>query len=218
MEADPRLDQIRAAMRDYEEAGRLGKLAMKVTGTAPDRSARELLRLQNLGPEGRIAEGILRIVGVSQEVTRIALEHDLLEDITEKEYEQIRRYLLGREPGLRETTWPFVSVLFDTDPVHTAAISNVLPDVRHAHATDAYRYAVLPEYTEPFVIALHSKRSGGYGVSGILPAAPSFLRYEEELGVLDKSALARLDAVVQSDWQKVANAPAAIRRDLEGNV
>lgn len=209
---EPDLDELLERAARYAEASLLGKAALQLRLRALDAREREVLRRHTIGPEGRIAEDALRAVRESEAVWPLLTRHDLPEDASPRELDEIHRFLVGR-PTRPDDPLPHVSIRAAADPLPLAVVTGLLVDV--PGPVTGYRYAALAEprarVVEPFLVLLRTRRQGGNRVLATLHLGPTFLRYEQELGLLDADRVQTLATIVAADAENVRRT----RQELE---
>jgi hypothetical protein len=200
---EPQSPKARERVGRYSEAGLLGKAAMKLTGEAPTAEDLELLRRQDIGVEGRIAEDVTRIVLASEPIWTMLAEKDLPEDLTVQELDEITECLRGRPPESATGEPPVRVSLKFADPESVLAIRDAIPGELSSDDVNAYRYALLsglgPAAPEPFIVALFSQRTGSNQVTASMLVAATFLRHEEEFGVVSAPDLDHVHVAVLAD-------------------
>jgi hypothetical protein len=208
--------ELRSRKARYEDAGPLGKAAMRITRSALTPAQRQQLRRHEIGTEGRIAEDVVRVVDGCEPVWSLIASMGLPEDLTISELNEIWECLLGRRPrGWSESNVLDVSLKFRGNPLHVAALSRVIPGTWPDVAFDAYRYATLTTpgtgAVEPFVLALKELDPPRNQVVATMLVAPTFLRHEEEIGVIDPADLEPLQDILGRDLAAVAETHAELR-------
>jgi hypothetical protein len=203
---DPRELRLRAAR--YAEAGLLGKAAMRLSRESLTPAQREQVRRHDLGPEGRIAEDVVRLVDACVPIWSLLAEKGLPEDLTVRELNAIWECLLGRTPGgWVEPNAVDVSLKFTRSPLHVTALRRVVPGMSDEDRVDAYRYATLRTRAgpvEPFVIALRTRDAQHNDVVATMLVAATFLRHEEDLGAFTGADLEPLEDVLAKDLAGIA--------------
>ena len=213
---EPHGQELVSRVGRYDEAGLLGKAAMRLSGDAPSAQERERLRRQYIGVEGRISEDVVRIVIESEPIWTLLAEKDLPEDLTVQELDAISEWLRGRPSGSGWVAAPVSTSLKFSDPDSIAAVRRAIPGEVSADDVTAYRYALFhpgPNTPEPFIVALQSP-GGGLGpnvVAATMPAGATFLRHEQEFGVVSTADLDRVHAAVESDLRETIRAQQLLR-------
>ena len=212
-EAD--LGKLRELASRYDQAGLLGKAALQLRHKAPDAGERERLRRHTIGPEGRIAEDAIQAVRASDPIWALLSQLGLPEDTSVRELNHIQRYLVGRRPG-RNDAVPDVSIRSARDPLRISVVGSIVPGALDPEAIDGYRYATLVDRSvglvEPFLVLLHSRHSGDNDVVATLHLGATFLRYEQEFGLVDPDRLMTLGALVESDLIDIKQTHQALRQ------
>ena len=206
---------LRARWERYRSGNVLRKIAMRITGTAPSALERELVRRSAIGGEGRVAEDVVRAVTESEPIWPMLAEKDLPEDLTVQELGRISTALRHAPTGTRTTDAVISASLMFADPTHVLLLQHcIAADLPSAEIT-GYRYVTLTarggEMPEPFIVALRRQPSGGNRVVTAILVAATFLRYEQELGLLGEDAVERLEALVQSDLQAIVRTQQLLR-------
>ena len=206
---EPSAHELGSRVGRYDEAGPLGKAAMRLSGAAPTAQERELLRRKHIGIEGRIAEDVARIVLESEPIWTLLTEKDLPEDLTVQELDAISEWLRGRpaEAEAGSTALPVSASLKFSNPGSVAAVTAAIPGDFSADDVTAYRYALFhprANTVEPFVVALYSedRTLGPNEIVATMLVAGTFLRHEQEFGVVSAADLDRLHRAVELDLQE----------------
>jgi hypothetical protein len=199
--------ELRVRLSRYNDGGLIRKAAMRLAGDALTPEDLELLRRRDIGVQGRVAEDVLRAVSESEPVWALLAEKGLPEDLTVAELDAISHALRGGPIGPPGSGNPVsVSMLF-TDPRNVSALRQIIPGDLEPHEVTGYRYACLsaPDFRtpEPFVVALRSSQPGRNSVTATMLVAATFLRYEQEFGVLSADAAERLEVMVRLDLQEI---------------
>lgn len=209
-----RFSQLLRRAARYEEAGRWRRAVLHLQHQAPRPQEREWLRRHTMGPEGRLEEDVIRVVAASQPVWDLIAEHGLPEDVNVRELDDIAAFIVGRRPQT-DRRLPQVSLRMAGDPLRLAVVRSFVPGDLAPEEADAYRYATWADnrlaVTEPFLVLLRGRRSGGNEVVTCLHLGATFLRYEEELGALAADQLPTLAALVEADFDEVAKTHRALR-------
>jgi hypothetical protein len=196
----------------YDDAGLLGTASMRLNRQAPGAGQRELLRRDEIRIEGRISEDVAHAVHASTPIWNLLVEKGLPEDVSVRELNAIRDCLLGRQVPYASTVAD-VSLKFN-DPSRVAALAGVIPGDLEPHEVTAYRYATVTGegdgVEEPFIIALREGAGGTNEVLAAMLVRAMFLRYEQELGVLDNPALETLAGAAATDLQIIADTHRAL--------
>jgi hypothetical protein len=204
----PDIDDLQGRVERYEGAGPLGKATMRLSLQAPDAAERERVRRYALRIEGRIAEDVARAVHDSDPIWELLVEKGLPEDLSVRELNAIRQWLIGRNvPHTAAIT--SLSIRFNRNPTRVAALAAAFPGDFAASEVTAYRYATVDSPAdrneEPFIIALHERADGRNDVVATMLVAAVFLRHEQEFGALDEEVLATLASTVALDLQSIAD-------------
>lgn len=205
MTADLPDPYLRERLERLRAAGRLRRAALRLTGAAPTPREVEALRRQDIGPAGRLAEDVTAAVTASQPVWDLIAAMDLPEDITVREYADLTRHLVGRRTAHPRDRGDVSASLSFADPANTGVVRRVVPGAGPNSVT-AYRYATLTSpggVVEPFVVALRVRDSGIHQVTATMPVAATFLRYEQEFGVVTQDDVEALEVVVRLDLLEV---------------
>ncbi|HEX8303356.1 MAG TPA: hypothetical protein VF612_00640 [Jatrophihabitans sp.] len=199
--------ELRVRLSRYTDAGLLRKAGMRLAGEHPTPEDLELLRRRNLGVAGRVSEDAIRAVTECEPIWILLAEKGLPEDLTLAELDALSYALRGgpAEPDGRNRVG--ASLLF-TDPHNLAALRQIIPGDLEPHEVSGYRYASLmaPDFgsPEPFVVAVHSDRPGGANtVTATMLVADTFLRHEQEFGIISEDAAERLEVMVRMDLQEI---------------
>lgn len=207
--------ELRERQARYDEAGLLGKAALRLSREALTAAERARLRRADLGPCGRVAEDVVRVVVACGPIWDLLATKGLPEDLSVSELNAIWECLLGREPrGWGEANVLDVSIKFTGSPLHIAALRRVIPGTTPQDAFDAYRYATLRTVDthdiEPFLVALRERKGRDDDIVATMLVAPTFLRHEEELGVFDAEDLGPVEDVLVQDLAAVADTRAQL--------
>ena len=198
--------ELRVRLSRYNDGGLMRKAAMRLAGEALSSEDLELLRRRDIGVEGRVAEDVLRAVSESEPVWALLAEKGLPEDLTVAELDAISHALRGGPVGPSRSNPVSVSMLF-TDSRNVSTLRRIIPGDLEPHEVTGYRYACLsaPDFStpEPFVVALSSSQPGRNSVTATMLVAATFLRYEQEFGVLSEDAAERLEVMVRLDLQEI---------------
>ena len=200
--------ELRVRLSRYTDAGPLRKAGMRLAGEHPTPEDLELLRRRNIGVAGRVSEDAIRAVTECEPIWILLAEKGLPEDLTLAELDALSYALRGgpAEPGTGRNRVS-ASLLF-TDPHNLAALRQIIPGDLEPHEVSGYRYATLMARDfgspEPFVIAVSSDRPGGANtVIATMLVADTFLRHEQEFGILSEDAAERLEVIVRMDLQEI---------------
>lgn len=207
--------ELRARQGRYDEAGILGKAALRLSREALTPAERERLRRRDLGAAGRVAEDVTRLVAACQPVWSLLAAKGLPEDLSVRDLNALWESLLGRRmQGWAESSIVDVSILFTRSPLHVAALARVIPGTDGVDSFDAYRYATLrtadTHDVEPFVIAVRARDGAHNEIVATMLVAPTFLRHEEELGVFSAEDLGPLEDILTRDIAAVAETHAQL--------
>lgn len=198
---EPDLDELLERAARYAEATLLGKAALQLTQRALDAREREMLRRHSIGAEGRIAEDAVRAIVESEELWALLAARDVPEDVSNREFDEIHRYLVGR-PLRRADPLPMVSITSARDVLRLEVVTSLLPDL--PSRVDGYRYAALPGPSlEPFLVLLRSRPAGGNTVVATVHLGATFLRHEQQFGVMDPERVQTLATLVAADLENV---------------
>jgi hypothetical protein len=199
--------ELRVRLSRYNDGGLMRKAAMRLAGEALTSEDLELLRRRDIGVQGRVAEDVLRAVAESEPVWALLAEKGLPEDLTVEELGAISHALRGGPVGIASKGNPVSASMLFTDPRNVAALRRIIPGDLEPHEVTGYRYACLsaPDFgtPEPFVVALGSSRPGRNSVTATMLVAATFLRHEQEFGVLSEDAAERLEVMVRLDLQEI---------------
>ncbi|HEY0168208.1 MAG TPA: hypothetical protein VGB75_14290 [Jatrophihabitans sp.] len=191
----------------YNDGGLMRKAAMRLAGEALSPEDLELLRRRDIGVQGRVAEDVLRAVSESEPVWALLAEKGLPEDLTVTELGAISHALRGGPAGIASTGNPVSASMLFTDPRNVATLRQIIPGDLEPDEVTGYRYACLsaPDFgtPEPFVVALRTSRPGKNSVTATMLVAATFLRHEQEFGVLSEDAAERLEVMVRLDLQEI---------------
>ncbi|MDQ1664618.1 MAG: hypothetical protein QOH75_649 [Actinomycetota bacterium] len=210
---EPDIADLQGRVERYDEASLLGKATMRLANQAPDAAERERVRRHGLRIEGRIAEDVAQTVRDSQPIWELLVQKGLPEDLSVRELNDIRSWLLGRHvPHASAVT--SVSTRFSRNPARVAALAAVFPGDFAASEVTAYRYATVTSEAdgveEPFIVALRELPDGRNAVLATMLVAGVFLRHEQEFGALDETVLGTLARAVESDLQSTAETHRAL--------
>lgn len=198
--------ELRVRLSRYNDGGLIRKAAMRLAGEALGPEDLELLRRRDIGVQGRVAEDVLRAVTESEPIWSLLAEKGLPEDLTVSELNAISDSLRGGPPDARRGNPVSASMLF-SDPRNLLTLRQIIPGGLDADEVTGYRYACLvaPDFAtpEPFVVALRSRQPGVNSVSATMLVAATFLRHEQEFGVLSEDAAERLEVMVRLDLQEI---------------
>jgi hypothetical protein len=144
---EPDIADLQGRVERYDEASLLGKATMRLANQAPDAAGRERVRRHGLRIEGRIAEDVAQTVRDSQPIWELLVQKGLPEDLSVRELNDIRSWLLGRHvPHASAVT--SVSTRFSRNPARVAALAAVFPGDFAASEVTAYRYATVGQLAE----------------------------------------------------------------------
>jgi hypothetical protein len=198
--------ELRVRLSRYNDGGPIRKAAMRLAGDALSADDRELLRRRDLGVQGRVSEDVLRAVWESEPIWALLSEKGLPEDLTVAELDAISAALRGGPTDSASRANVSASMLF-TDPRNVSALRHIIPGDLEPYEVTGYRYACLtaPGFgtPEPFVVALRSIEPGRNSVTATMLVAATFLRHEQEFGVLSEDAAERLEVMVRLDLQEI---------------
>jgi hypothetical protein len=209
----PDIGDLQGRVERYDEASPLGKATMRLSNQAPDAGERERVRRHELRIEGRIAEDVARAVHASAPIWDLLVQKGLPEDLSVREFNEIRTWLLGRHVP-HATADASVSIRFNRYPSRVAALAAAFPgDIQTSEVT-AYRYATITSEAdgaeEPFIVALREKADGRNDVLATMLVGDIFLRHEQEFGALDQQVLATLASTVALDLKAVVDTNRAL--------
>ena len=199
---EPDLAELLERAARYDEAGLFGKAALQLTNRALGARERRRLHRHAIGAEGRIAEDVVKAVHVSEPIWSILAERGLPEDASTRELADIQRFLAGRRtrPG---DPIPHVSIRTARDPLRLSVVRSVVPGAVDLDPIDGYRFATLTDpsirFVEPFLVLLHELPRGDNDVVASLHLGATFLRYEQQLGLVDPERVQTLATVVEED-------------------
>lgn len=212
--------------READRPGLLARAAQRLSPDAFSPAVREQRRRAALGREGRIAEDVVSLVEACGPVWEALAEKGLPQDLTLRQLRHLEHLLDDLGPGERPRSRRALTVsLAVTEPGHVDVVRALVPGGGEALACDAYRYVVLRPplgAAEPFLVALdrgvasdglgdgmgdgmgHALGDGlGDGVVAVVLLAPTFLRYEQEMGTVNPLAVQALEAVTRADLDAV---------------
>lgn len=199
--------ELRVRLSRYNDGGLMRKAAMRLAGEALSPDDLELLRRRDLGVQGRVSEDVLRAVSESEAIWNLLVEKGLPEDLTVTELNAISYALRGGTPSHGSPGTPVSASMLFTDPRNLDALRHIIPGDLEPHEVTGYRYACLSAPAlatpEPFVVALRSGQAGINSVSATMLVAATFLRHEQEFGVLSDDAAERLEVIVRLDLQEI---------------
>ncbi|HEX8095011.1 hypothetical protein [Jatrophihabitans sp.] len=199
--------ELRVRLSRYNDGGLIRKAAMRLAGEALAPEDLELLRRRDIGVQGRVCEDVLRAVSESEPIWALLAEKGLPEDLTVDELDAISDALRGspRSPETRSN--PVSASMLFTDPRNVSTLRQIIPGDLEPYEVTGYRYAFLtaPDFgsPEPFVVALRSHQPGRNSVTATMLVAATFLRHEQEFGVLSEDAAERLEVLVRLDLQEI---------------
>ena len=200
----PDLAELLERAARYERSSRLGKAARQLTNKALRAKDRERVRRFRMDTEDRIAKDAVNAVLASEPVWALLARHGLPEDASTRELDDIARHLLGRRSVTRELV-PHVSIRSARDPLRITIVTTVLPDL--PAAVDSYRYAALEDpdtgALTPFLVLLRTKSSGENQPVATVHLGATFLRHEQEFGLIDRDRLETLATLVEQDLANV---------------
>ena len=212
-DGEPDIHGLQQRVERYDEAGLLGKASLRLSHQAPAAAERERVRRHELRLEGRIAEDVTRAVHESEPIWDLLVQKELPEDVTVRELDEIRSWLLGRRVRNARALIS-VSIRFNRNPLRVAALAAAFPGDFDAIEVTAYRYATVVSQAdgieEPFIVALRERRDGSNDVLATMLVGDVFLRHEQEFGVLDERTLESLAGTVELDRQTVADTHRAL--------
>lgn len=189
----------------------------RVEARLDERSAltRYRQRRQAIGPEGRLAEDVVRAVRACQPIWELLQEKGISEDLSLGELDSIHEGLLGRSVRTGDAILD-VSIKLAGDAFRARSVRAAIPAAADVEEFDAYRYATLTELqsgrVEPFIVALQTNSQLTNDVVSTMFVDSSFLRYEQEFGVIDTEAVALLSMIVLADLVDLRRTEAALRR------
>jgi hypothetical protein len=212
---DVHRELLRARLDRYRNGNVLRKIAMRITGTAPTARELELVRRSAIGGEGRVAEDVLRAVAESEPIWPMLAQKDLPEDLTIRELGRISTALRCAPMGTSDTDAVVSASLMFTDRTHLLMLRRHIPGDLLPQETTGYRYVTLlargGHMPEPFVVVLRREPSGDNIVVATILVAATFLRYEQELGLLGEDAVERLETIVRTDLQEIVRTRQLLR-------
>jgi hypothetical protein len=199
--------ELRVRLSRYNDGGLIRKAAMRLAGEALAPDDLELLRRRDIGVQGRVSEDVLRAVSESEPIWALLAEKGLPEDLTIDELEAISDALRGGPRGPESRGNPVSASMLFTDPRNLSTLRQIIPGDLEPYEVTGYRYAFLtaPDFgsPEPFVVALRSHQPGRNSVTATMLVAATFLRHEQEFGVLSEDAAERLEVMVRLDLQEI---------------
>lgn len=209
----PDMGDLQGRVERYEEASPIGKATMRLSNQAPDAGQRERVRRHQLRIEGRIAEDVARAVHASEPIWDLLVQKGLPEDLSVRELNEIRSWLLGRRVP-HATADTSVSIRFNRHPARVAALAAAFPGDIQASEVTAYRYATITSGAdgteEPFIVAMRENAGGQNDVLATMLVGDIFLRHEQEFGALDQQVLTTLASTVAFDLKAVADTHRAL--------
>lgn len=189
----------------YDRSGLLGKAARLLAQRAPGAREREIVRRHGLRAEERIAEDAVRVVLACEPVWALIARHGMPEDASTRELNDITRHLVGRRTRRSEPP-PHLSIRAARDPLRLAVVTSLLPEL--PQQVDSYRYAAIdeepPGAPSPFLVLLRDRPRGDSAVVATVHLGATFLRYEQEFGLIHPDRLETLATVVAQDLDDVA--------------
>jgi hypothetical protein len=203
----PRRQELGARLDRYSRGSVLRKATMRLLGQALSAAEKESLRRRAIGSEGRVAEDTIRAVTESEPIWPVLAERDLPEDLTVRELDAIAAALRGC-PADRTGTDSIVgaSLLFG-DQARMLMLREIIPSDLLPPDVTGYRYATLMRRSsntrEPFIVTLRSHGCGENTVAATVLVAATFLRFEQELGVLTEDAVRHLEVLVGMDLAEI---------------
>jgi hypothetical protein len=199
--------ELRVRLSRYNDGGLIRKTAMRLVGGALTPDDLELLRRRDIGVQGRVSEDVLRAVSESEPIWALLAEKGLHEDLTVRELDAISFALRGGPIGAESRSNTVGASMLFTDPLNLSTLRRIIPGGLEPYEVTGYRYASLtaPDLgnPEPFVVALQRSLSGGNAVTATMLVAATFLRHEQEFGVLSEDAAERLEVMVRLDLQEI---------------
>ena len=185
----------------------LRTVARRLWGQALRPGEDERPRRHSIGAEGRAAEDVIRAVTESEPIWSLLAEKDLPADLTLRELDAISAALRGTSADQTSTDTVVSASLMFADPARMVMLQQVLPSELLPLEITGYRYATLTRRgdraCEPFIVALYSPAPGVNTVAASMLVAATFLRYEQELGVLSADAIGRLEILVGMDLTEI---------------
>lgn len=199
--------ELRVRLGRYNDGSLIRKAAMRLAGEALSPDDLELLRRRDLGVQGRVSEDVVRAVTESEPIWTLLAEKGLPEDLTVNELNAISYTLRGGPPDQGSWGNPVSASMLFTDPRNLVTLRQIIPGDLEPHEVTGYRYACLsaPDFgtPEPFVVALRSREPGMNSVTATMLVAATFLRHEQEFGVISEDAAERLEVMVRLDLQEI---------------
>jgi hypothetical protein len=187
--------------------GGVFRTVAKRLGGQSFRASEEESRRQSIGAEGRAAQDVIRAVTESEPIWSLLAEKDLPADLTLRELDAIAAALRGSPAGQSATDTVVSASLMFADPARMIMLEQIIPSDPLPREITGYRYATLARRgqraCEPFIVALHSHAPGVNTVVASMLVAATFLRYEQELGVLSADAVGRLEILVGMDLKEI---------------
>lgn len=185
----------------------LRTFARRLRGHALRPCDEERPRRHSIGAEGRAAEDVIRAVSESEPIWSLLAEKDLPADLTLPELDAISAALRGCPGGQTSTDTVVSASLMFADPARMVMLQQIIPSDLLPLEITGYRYATLTRRghraCEPFIVALRSHAPGVNTVAASMLVAATFLRYEQELGVLSADAIGRLEILVGMDLMEI---------------
>jgi hypothetical protein len=182
-------------------------VAKRLVGQSSRASEGESPHRQSIGAEGRVAQDVIRAVVESEPIWSLLAEKDLPADLTLRELDAISAALRGSPAGQSATDTVVSASLMFADPARMIMLQQIIPSDLLPLEITGYRYATLTRRghrtCEPFVVALHNHAPAVNTVAASMLVAATFLRYEQELGVLSADAVGRLEILVGMDLKEI---------------
>ena len=98
---------------------------------------------------------------------------------------------------------PRVSIRAARDPLRLSVVRSIVLGAMDLDAVDGYRYATLTDpsirFVEPFLVLLRELPRGDNDVVASLHLGATFLRYEQQFGLVDPERVQTLATVVEED-------------------
>lgn len=199
--------ELRVRLDRYNDGGLIRKAAMRIAGEALTPDDLELLRRRDIGVQGRVSEDVVRAVSESEPIWALLAEKGLPEDLTVEELDDISDALRGGAGEADSRMNPVSASMLFTDPRNVSTLRRIIPGGLEPYEVTGYRYACLtaPDFgsPEPFVVALRNYQPGKNSVTATMLVAATFLRYEQEFGVVSDDAAERLEVMVRLDLQEI---------------
>ncbi|MDX6532964.1 MAG: hypothetical protein QOF68_708 [Gaiellales bacterium] len=208
----PDIHDLQGRVARYEEAGPLHRATLRLSHQVPDAVERERVRRHRLRIEGRIAEDVAEAVHASAPIWELLVQKGLPEDLSVRELNEIRNWLLGRHVP-HATSVTSVSIRFNLNPARIEALAATFPGDFVASEVTAYRYATVTSEDgaeEPFIVALRQLTDGRNIVLATMLMGAVFLRHEQEFGALEAGVLGTLANTVALDLQTIADTHRAL--------